>query len=277
MIKPAILRHPDPWGPDVIAAIQKHAMAAYPEEACGVVTGDAYVPCDNIHPEPEKAFRIDPEFSGKLMKAKKLQAVVHSHPDGPNHPSAFDQQSQIDMGIPWGVVPVIGDRVAAVACSDILWWGDTLPDVPLERRKFIWGIFHCYSLYRDWMWQERGIRIPNFAVPADFVEQGQNVFVENAEKAGLCNLGKPDIENLQVGDMLVGKLFGAFPNHCGVYVGDDQFLHHPTGGASGKVELLRWWPRIEVVLRYDPSNTPSVRPARKRVRGKTQRRRKDAT
>jgi proteasome lid subunit RPN8/RPN11 len=257
----AIMRHPDPWEPEVIAAIQQHARAEYPKEACGVIVNDTYVPCENIHAEPTKYFRIDPEFTGPLLVDGKLQAVIHSHPDGPNHPSITDQQAQIDMGITWGVVSVIGDEQAATAVCDVLWWGDDLPEVPLEGRKFIWGIFHCYQLYRDWLYRNRGYRLPNFAYDQDFHRQGHNPFVEFCEFAGMTNLGKIDIEDLQVGDMLLGHVWGPVPNHCAVFVGNDQMLHHPPGGASRKDDLLRWWPKVDLVFRYEPKSS-DVAPAR---------------
>jgi proteasome lid subunit RPN8/RPN11 len=268
-MKPMTLRHPDPWGPEVILAAQQHAMEQYPKESCGLVTGDKYVPCENMHMEPEKAFKIDPGATAPLIAAGTLQAVIHSHCDGPNHPSQMDLQGQIDMGVPWGIVPVIGDTAKATVACDILWWGDTLPDVPLERRQFIWGIFHCYQLYRDWWKQERGVVLPTWAYPADFIEKGVSPFLDRCEECGHRNLGKIDISDLQIGDMLIGRLYGSHPNHCGVYVGEDMLLHHPAGGASGKVELLRWWPRIEAVLRYEPANTSSVRRSGKAVRKKT--------
>ena len=250
------LRHADPWGLEVIAEIQAHAKERYPEESCGIITNDMYIPCANVAPDPKKAFQIDPAITGPLTTAGTLQAIVHSHPDGPNYPSEADQQGQIDMGIIWGVVPVIGDEIEAIAVSEVIWWGDSLPPVPLERRQFVWGVFHCYQLYRDWMMQERGIHIQNFACSPDFATEGRNIFVEEAEKAGLTN-------------MLVGKLYGSAPNHCGVYIGDDMLLHHPSGGASGRVELLRWWPKIEVVLRYDPANSSSVRGPSQTLRQET--------
>jgi proteasome lid subunit RPN8/RPN11 len=276
-LRPMTLRHPDPWGPEVVAAIQQHAMEAYPMEACGIITDDVYVRCENIHEEPLTAFRINPEITSPLLMEGKLQAVVHSHPDGPNHPTYEDLASQIDMDVTWGVVPVIGDERAATAVSDILWWGDQLPPVPLERRRFVWGIFHCYQLYRDWWWQERGVRMPVWPLGPDFIQQRQNVFEneEYREKAGLTNLGKPDICDLQVGDMLLGKLRGDFPTHCGIFVGGDLMLHHPPGGSSGKTELLRWWPRVDMVYRYDDSSdVASIRRPSQAIRKSAPRRRR---
>jgi proteasome lid subunit RPN8/RPN11 len=247
-----VLRHPDPW-PDIVEQIKQHAVEQYPKESCGLVVGGQYIPCDNVHPEPTKAFRINPEISGPYYAAGTLQAIVHSHPDGPNHPSTPDLEGQISSDIPWGIVPVIGDTEKALYPCDILWWGDGLAPVPLERRKFIWGIFHCYQLYRDWWKQERGIYMPIWPVGETFIEDGFNCWTTYRENVGLTDMGKPDISDLQIGDMLLGRVRGTFPNHCGVFVGDDLMLHHPPNGVSGKVELLRWWPYVEMVYRNETS------------------------
>jgi proteasome lid subunit RPN8/RPN11 len=253
--KPTTLRHPDPW--PIAQDIQSHAMEAYPLEACGIVVGGEYRRCENIHPEPTKAFRINPELTGPLMAAGQLQAIVHSHPDGPNYPSQPDLEGQINSEIPWGICPVIGDTEKPLYACDVLWWGDTLPPVPLERRKFIWGIFHCYQLYRDWWRQERGMLPPIWPVGDSFIHDGFNCWDTFREDCGLTDMGKIDISNLQIGDMLLGKVRGSFPNHCAVFVGDDKMLHHPPNGVSGTVELLRWWPYVVTVFRNESTSLPS--------------------
>lgn len=257
---PVILRHPDPFDLAVVEDIKNHAVEAYPNESCGFVVPDVgYIRCDNTHPEPDKYFRVDPNDTAQALQ-RGATAFVHSHPNGPNYPSFADQQGQIDSELIWGIVPVIGTNVEediVPVPSDILWWGDKLPPQPLEKRKFIWGIFHCYQLYRDWAKLEWGVSIPNFACEIDFVDERYDIFVDNCERAGLRNLGKIDMSELEVGDMLVGHLRGDIPNHCGIYLGGDDFLHHPTGGASAKTNLLRWWPHIDTVMRYDgPKTTP---------------------
>jgi proteasome lid subunit RPN8/RPN11 len=263
--KPVTMRHPDPFDPDVVHAIKEHAKSEFPKESCGIVTCDGYLPCENIHEDPENAFRIDPEIVTEHTIAGTLLAVVHSHPNGPNYPSFADQKFQIDSGLPWGIVPVIAvtaeDGSDVPVASDIIWWGDTLPIPPLERRMFIWGVFHCYGLYRDWLRLERGVTIMNFPCSEDFIKDGENPFVERAEITGHLNLGKIPMEDLQFGDLVVGKLRGDFPNHCGIYLGGDDLLHHPAGGASCKTNLLRWWPYVDTVLRYDREKAASLRPA----------------
>lgn len=252
-MKTVTLRHPDPFPLDVIEDIKAHALAMFPHEAVGFVMPEGYMPVDNVHSDPENHFEVNPVDTAMALEGGVL-ALVHSHPDGQPIPSYHDQVMQIDSGLTWGIVPVVGinegDEIIPQA-GEITWWGDALPIAPLERRRFLWGVFHCWSLYRDWLRLEYGIVLPNFACDRDFVDDGHNIFIENCERAGLRNLGKIDMSRLQVGDMLVGHVKGEHPNHCGVYLGGDDFLHHAPGTASGKANLLRWWPHIDTVFRYD--------------------------
>lgn len=247
------LRNPDPFDTEVIDAIREHALEAYPKECCGFVMPDGYMRVDNVHPEPTEFFRVDPLAAARAMEGGAL-AFVHSHPDGSPIPSLNDQLCQIEEGMTWGIVPVLGinegDEVKPLA-QPITWWGDDLPIPPLKGRKFIFGVFDCWRLYRHYMMLEHGITLPNFAYGEDFVEKNENVFVENCERAGLRNLGKIDMSRLHVGDMLIGHLRGEHPNHCGVYLGGDTFLHHAPGQASREDNLLRWWPHMDTVFRYD--------------------------
>lgn len=253
---PIIQRHPDPW-PAIVDDVKHHAAEAYPLEACGIVVDGQYVRCDNIHPNPKEHFRIDPAIAAPLMAQGRLQAAVHSHPDGPNHPTFDDLAGQINSDIPWGICPVIGDTEKVLCAHDIIWWGDGLPPVPLERRKFIWGVFTCYQLYRDWWRQERGIIFPTWPMIPDFAKEGMNIFHDYRTKVGLTDVGKVSISDLQVGDMLLGKVRGSFPNHCGIFVGNDLMLHHAPTSVSGTVELLRWWPYVDTVFRYEATSDPT--------------------
>lgn len=248
------LRPADPFGHETLDAIRAHAVEAYPNECCGFVLPDGtYMRCANTHSDPANNFRVADVDTARALDAKAI-AMVHSHPDGLAEPSYSDQLGQIKTGMTWGVLNVLGindgDKIVPQAGS-IVWWGDDLPISPLKGRKFLWGVFHCWSLYRDWLRLNHDITIPNFPCERTFIDDDHNIFLDNCERAGLRNLGKIDMSELRYGDMLVGHIKGNYPNHCGVFEGGDTFLHHPPDAASGDANLLRWWPHIDTVFRYD--------------------------
>lgn len=77
-----------------------HLQACYPLEGCGLLAGDergwvtAVYPIDNILQSPT-AYQMNPQQQIEAMLALeargwRLIAIYHSHPQGPEHPSASD-------------------------------------------------------------------------------------------------------------------------------------------------------------------------------------------
>ncbi|MGC8781046.1 MAG: Mov34/MPN/PAD-1 family protein [Anaerolineae bacterium] len=80
---------------DIIA----HARAGYPEEVCGIIAGRNNVAVAlyrgrNVSPTPRVAYELDPETLIKQIAFEEagltLAAIYHSHPAGPETPSATD-------------------------------------------------------------------------------------------------------------------------------------------------------------------------------------------
>ena len=90
----------------VLAAMEAHARAAYPEECCGLLIGrkdaDARVvemsrQTPNVHPSHRQTrytidsraiLAVEQEFHGET----RLVGIYHSHPQYPAKPSEFDTQ-----------------------------------------------------------------------------------------------------------------------------------------------------------------------------------------
>lgn len=78
-----------------------HLQACYPQEGCGLLAGDgatgevtAVYPIENTLHSPT-AYRMDPTQQVQAMLALEergwqMLAIYHSHPQGPEHPSATD-------------------------------------------------------------------------------------------------------------------------------------------------------------------------------------------
>ena len=85
---------------EAAAALVTHALAAAPDECCGVLLGREgeileAVPAGNIADEPRSRFLIDPKAhidARRTARARGLEVVgfYHSHPSSPATPSARD-------------------------------------------------------------------------------------------------------------------------------------------------------------------------------------------
>src|SRR6476619_1042498 len=125
-------------------AINAHILAEFPKEACGFLIDGKFLPCKNIARDPENNFAIS---GGDFVFAKEegtLEAILHSHPNGPAFPSAADMKGQLATNVPWVIVVTDGTTVD----DRWVWWGDQLPIAPLIGRPFMHGTSDCYTLIR---------------------------------------------------------------------------------------------------------------------------------
>ncbi|MEM9312021.1 MAG: M67 family metallopeptidase [Pseudomonadota bacterium] len=99
---------------DVIDAIQAAARAAHPEECCGLLLGETSeritraAPTQNVHPNPARAFEIDPQALIDAHRAQRgggplLIGHYHSHPTGDPRPSAIDAAHAPGDGLIWAI------------------------------------------------------------------------------------------------------------------------------------------------------------------------------
>ncbi len=200
--------------PVVVLEIQTHAKEMWPEECCGVVTQGKYIRCDNKAEDRKNAFLIDPVMSAAA------DAVIHSHCMPFHHwePTADDMAGQIRFAKPWGIV-----HCTSSWASKPLWFGDFRLSDPLEGRKFVYGVYDCYSLIRAYYWQRCGLKLRDYPRDRSTV-MTDTLYASNFSSAGFQQLG--GMEELQVGDGLLMQMAGQITHHGGIWLGDGQILHH---------------------------------------------------
>lgn len=231
------------FGPDVDAAIQEHARACYPRESCGVVKAGVYVPLENLDPDPEHAF----DFDRQVLLDPEVQAVAHSHPGGPAHPSETDMRQQMAMALPWGLVTTDGHRA-----GDVMWWGPGVPTPPLIGRGFRHGpsgsdgCGDCYALVRDWYQTHRGVLLDEFPRDDEWWNKGQDLYAQAIKPQGFVPVS---LEDLQPGDGVLAHVLSPVVNHAGIYVGNGLILHHLPNRLSREEPLMRWRHLITHTLR----------------------------
>lgn len=232
---------------EVIAAIQADAIARFPQEACGLVTTAGYEPFPNIHETPETQFAM-PDAALARLAAGDVLAVVHSHPDGPLAPSAEDQRQQSATALPWGIVSTDG-----VTASAPLWWGDGIPDVPIEGRDFRWGPSgtdgkgDCYALVRDWYRRERGLVLRDYARDGAWQQDHPLLYEQGWQAEGFRPIAE---DSLQPGDAVLFAIRSQDrPNHAGIYLGAGILLHHLQNRLAERTTLAFWRPSILTFLR----------------------------
>lgn len=218
------------------AAIRKHARAEYPRECCGLIVNDLYRPLKNVHPTPLTHFKIAPQD----LKGVTYSAVVHSHPDGLDMPSAADLAAQRASGVPWVIV-----KVTEHGCKVPFILGNEAE--PLIGRRFRYGVNDCFTLIRDWLQtQGQGHLAPEINYDWNWWSKGESLYMDNYAAAGWIETVSPT-----AGCVGFMKTMGSpVPNHAAVLTGDGWLLHHQQGHLSKCERAELWLPSFRMWIRH---------------------------
>lgn len=222
----------------VIQAAVEHAKACFPQESCGLVVEGQYVPCENVSPEPTTNFQIDPRVYARLFITNRIEAIIHSHPDGKDYPSKLDMARQIESKLPWGVLPL--DK-------PIFWFGDACPTPALKHRPFRHGVTDCYSAIRDYYRINLGVVLKEYPRDFEWWINKQNLYLDNFVSAGFSEI---DFGSVEANDVLLFKILSPVPNHAGVVINSGTMYHHLAGRLSCDEPIPRWQRFLVKALRY---------------------------
>ncbi len=228
--------------------IAAHMAAAYPREGCGLVVDGRFVPVENVAEEADE-FAMPADT---VLRYPRIDAVIHSHPDGPDCPSEADMRGQLAMDVPWGLCTVSADKDV----SRPWYWGADEFTPPLVGREFRHGpsgsdgAGDCYALIRDWYRLERGAILPEFPRSDGWWNDGLNLYAEHFREAGFREIPASEARD---GDVFFMKVLSSRENHAGIMTGGSQLiLHHLSGRLSRQEPMGRWHKFIERWVRYEP-------------------------
>lgn len=227
---------------------QKHIIDCYPQEACGVVIKNRFMPIVNEHPEPANNFAFPIKISEELALKKQPYAVIHSHTmdnftDDPRTPSEQDMKGQSASGMEWGVVHCDGQNV-----TPILYFGKP-SSKPLLDRKYISNVYDCFTLVRDFYFKEFDLDLGTHPRPADWQSWNPHYIEQNFKSLDFRELAPHEEETY--GDVLVFNIASRQANHLGVFLHDDTFMHHLHNRKSCKDSASKWLRQLTKVLRYE--------------------------
>lgn len=233
---------------------KKHALEKFPQEMVCVFTEKDCIFLENIAADRENAFLVD-EKALLEIGLENVKCIVHSHPtnfEPMQYPSALDMKSQMNFGVPFGIVACSKERA-----YDIEYFGDGIPKKKEELcgRYFIHGIQDCYSLIRDYYLLELGIKLPDFPRDWNWWENGGNLYEDFFGDAGfysvpLSSLRRYDLFFMSLGISAVKQ---NKVNHGGIYLGDDIIFHHKSGAKpydTGQVSCKENIYRYSKYFRY---------------------------
>lgn len=219
------------------------AENAYPNEACGLIVGVGkkahFVACRNISSEPRTRFQIDPADYARAEDMGEVLAIWHSHTDGNTTPSDADKAGAEATELPWLISGIVQNGVEFYHCGPRIHQPDGF-EMPYIGRPYVFGIFDCYALVRDYYLREFGIKLALY--PELHVEQwwkkGMNIFGDNFEAEGFVPVTD---ESWEEGDVLLFAVESDVPNHVAIYVTGDIILHHTINRLSRRETCGSFW------------------------------------
>lgn len=212
--------------------IIKYLFDKYPEEGCGLLVNkrgkSTWIPCENIAEDRKENFVISSTDYIKASLSGDLIAVVHSHPDGSAELSEHDKKTSNFLGVPYIVysLPEVEKTVYTPEYNRN----------PFVGREYSFGENDCYSLVRDYYREKLGINLATTIFEDDWWEKGFNYFDDLFEPFGF-----EKVDTLQENDVIVFRMMAQVPNHCGVYLGEDLFLHHAVNRLSCRESINSVW------------------------------------
>lgn len=233
---PELIRDNPSWMEDAI----RHFRECYPREGCGLFLATGFKAIENIATDPEQEF----EMPEDTLAIYDPIAIIHSHPNGPDFPSAADMQCQPITAVPWCIVSLTEETV-----QEPVWFGDELPVMPLLERPFIYGVFDCFTVIRDFYRLERNIVLEDIPRDWGWWDEGKEVYLDNFQRLGFEEFD-PNEKEIQVGDCFMMRLQSRSVNHAGIYVGNGLIIHHAYGSLSHRASLQLWARRIDRWVRY---------------------------
>ena len=199
------------------------AKKEYPLEMCGVLIKNngiiEFKQCENISNNPTELFEID----SLVFIENDVAAIVHSHTNGKNYLSKCDVNNQRVTDLDW--ILVCGEQVTKYR-----------PIAPLLGRQFEFNKQDCYNLFRDCYMLAGSDHLPEFEYPENWYEIGMNLYADR-----LPEYGFEKVETPEIGDVILFEIGSDIPNHAGIYLGQQMFIHHLTDRLSRRDIYGGYW------------------------------------
>ena len=211
--------------------ILNYLCSKYPEEGCGIILNVRgklkWVPCENTAEDKLNTFKIaSKDFVASSMSGD-IFAIVHSHPNESPEPSEGDKKASNFLQIPY--------HIYSIPSKEKYIHTPIYSSEPLLGRVYEFGKNDCWTLVRDYYKQKLNIVLPMLEFEDNFYNKGINYFEDFLEPWGGIVVDTP-----QVGDIIYFNIENTIPNHCGVYLGNDLFMHHSEHRLSCRDSLPRW-------------------------------------
>ena len=218
----------------MIDEIKHHFSTCYPREGCGVIVLDngqaRWIPCSNVACQND-SFVLCPSEYAKILIKYKVLAVVHNHIEYTCLPSANDIKYCDELDVPFFIFSYPSMELYKLFPKDY--------DESLLGRPYVWGIYDCLSLVIEYYARFKQITLRSRPYYIDNWWRATNVNYMDPEHIRTWGFIKTN--NPQKDDIAVLQMGATIPNHIGIVLENDQFLHHAYNRLSTIENLYPLW------------------------------------
>lgn len=185
-------------------------------------------------------FNDEGKLKTSLVRTEKNVAVIYKKNDSEIYNLSEAERYEINSNRLIGIT--IG---SSLDMSEVYFPDRYFENAPLENRPYIYGIFDCLTLLKDYYRRNFNILLPaNLQRNWEWWNNGDNLYIDNAAKYNFFS-----VKEIQKHDMIVMKINSQVPNHAGVYLGDNKFMHH-MGGKFSCIENLNSSYKFRIAIIY---------------------------
>jgi proteasome lid subunit RPN8/RPN11 len=220
--------------------IDEWTLKCFPEEACGCITIDDFIPFENVALNRKASFKID-QMAYRQIKDDVI-AIYHSHIREKDvdyqrlemydarTPSLADVTSCNALGKPYLIAVSDGEGVSP--CLEY----PRNKDAQLHGREFAFYVNDCLTLMIDYYYQKYGIIIQEHDTKWDWHNNlNEPYYEEHYRDWGFYEVQRNEVE---VGDVLLMSIRGT-ANHLGVVIEENKILHHMVSQPSSEMSLAK--------------------------------------
>lgn len=216
--------------------IRSHALETPNVEVCGflvnVLGSEEIIKAHNISSSPDKFFTIAPEDYILAEKLGSIVAIYHSHPSS-DLASDGDKASCSRGSLPWIIYSVASDKFDYLESDQSI--------APLLGRQFIWGVYDCGTLIRDYYKSNLNVDLVYTPYePMFWKDPNSEPYMDKLMRNGFV-----PVDSLQVNDIILMQLLSSdVPNHVAVYVENGMILNHVSKRLSSREVYGGYWREV---------------------------------
>lgn len=223
---------------DYLTDFKEHAHSSPTREVCGLVVKVSgiltYYKCRNIA-DKDYDFVMDPVDYAMASTKGTVEYVCHSHNSSSAKPSDVDVRVCNAGSVPW--------LIYATASFDIFILRPGSRSVPLIGRQYSFGILDCYGLAQDLYKERFNIDLGRpYIDETTWFQHNTNLLEQYANDNGFFK-----VTDLKEYDLILFKAGSTrVPNHVGIKMEDDKFIHHLAYRLSTKEVYGGYWHKCTV-------------------------------